>query len=222
MSRGPWPKAKYAKLVEAHGNLLGALALLSSAYARLHPVWCRRLERSDHLHPAFVRSSHHTEDDKLISQVADCLALFSLLHQSLLTGQPMPPTMPIFERLAYHSMKRSRSSPETKHDDHEDGTMTPSSVIGSLEAEEDDRALLLLDEPLTWDTCHVSEVYKGGGRELTRQDEQLPIFATAIVACTHVANGLNELQKGVIDLVGVRENGQFEKAQERWGRSEAA
>jgi hypothetical protein len=54
IARGPWPKKKYGALVEAHGNLLGALALLASAYARLQPVWCRRLERSDHLHPAFV------------------------------------------------------------------------------------------------------------------------------------------------------------------------
>lgn len=52
--RGPWPKKKYAALVDAHGNLLSALALLGSAYARLQPAWCRRLERSDHLHPAFV------------------------------------------------------------------------------------------------------------------------------------------------------------------------
>lgn len=54
------------------------------------------------------------------------------------------------------------------------------------------------------------------------QDEQLPIFATAIVALTHVANGLNEMQRIIIELVGVREMGQFERAQERWGRYETS
>jgi hypothetical protein len=38
----------------------------------------------------------------MTSQIADCLALFALLEQSLKTGMPLPPTMPIFERLAYH------------------------------------------------------------------------------------------------------------------------
>ena len=55
-TRGPWPKKKYGKLVNAHGNMLGALMVLASAYSRLEPEYCRRLERSDHLHPAFVRS----------------------------------------------------------------------------------------------------------------------------------------------------------------------
>jgi hypothetical protein len=54
MGRGPWPKKKYGSLVAAHSNMLGSLILLASAYSRLEPQWCRRLERADHLHPAFV------------------------------------------------------------------------------------------------------------------------------------------------------------------------
>jgi hypothetical protein len=53
------------------------------------------------------------------------------------------------------------------------------------------------------------------------QDEQLAIFATAMVAMTHVVNGLNELQRIIIELVGERDLGQFEQAQERWARYEA-
>lgn len=56
---------------------------------------------------------------------------------------------------------------------------------------------------------------------LTLQDEQLAIFATAMVAMTHVVNGLNELQRIIIELVGERDLGQFEQAQERWARYEA-
>jgi hypothetical protein len=52
------------------------------------------------------------------------------------------------------------------------------------------------------------------------QQEQLTIFATAMVALTHIANGLNEMQKVIIDLVGIREAGHFDKAQERWGKYE--
>ena len=56
---------------------------------------------------------------------------------------------------------------------------------------------------------------------LMLQDEQLAIFATAMVAMTHVVNGLNELQRIIIELVGERDLGQFEQAQERWARYEA-
>ena len=54
-SRGPWPKKSYAELIRIEGQVLASLALLSVAYARLEPVWCKRLaERSDVMHPAFV------------------------------------------------------------------------------------------------------------------------------------------------------------------------
>jgi hypothetical protein len=104
-------------------------------------------------------------DLSLRVQVADCLSLFALLHTSLLAGQPMPPTMPIFERLVYHAQKkemfarqfeeRVAKAVDDDDDEEEDGSM-------SIEAQEDSRALLLLDEPLTWDLCHVSAVDRLG------------------------------------------------------------
>jgi len=54
--RGPWPKDTYSKLVKTEDQILSALALLSVSYAQLEPIWCKRLtERSDVMHPAFVR-----------------------------------------------------------------------------------------------------------------------------------------------------------------------
>lgn len=114
--------------------------------------------------------------------MADCLSLFSLLHQSLLNGQPMPPTMPIFERLAYHSLKRgdpvsqggpaqnAQSAQPITNPSTADAQGSTSSqattvtsdrdsegeIIGSLEAQEDNRALQLLDGPFTWQMGHVS------------------------------------------------------------------
>jgi hypothetical protein len=133
--------------------------------------------------------------------------------------------MPIFERLVYHAMKRGQErSRREKRDGDGDEDHALTTTMSRLEATEDGRALSLLDEPLTWDTCHVRlrKLNHLRAPRLTEQDEQLPIFATAVVALTHVANGLNELQKGVIDLVGVKEMGHFEKAQERWARQDTA
>jgi hypothetical protein len=69
----------------------------------------------------------------------------------------MPPTMPIFERLAYHSSRRAdfvhRQSHHEQHESKNDGD---SDISTSIEAQEDGRALALLDGPLTWDMCHVS------------------------------------------------------------------
>jgi len=63
--------------------------------------------------------------------------------------------MPIFERLAYHSMRRGDlAHRQSHHERHEsDGD---SDIETSVETQEDGRALALLDAPLTWDTCHVS------------------------------------------------------------------
>jgi hypothetical protein len=53
------------------------------------------------------------------------------------------------------------------------------------------------------------------------QDEQLSIFATAIIALTHTVNGLNEVQRLIIPLVGESKLGEkFNRAQDRWARRE--
>jgi hypothetical protein len=96
--------------------------------------------------------------------------------------------MPIFERLAYHSLKRSdptsqvgsasssfpapgaRTTADPAKEEassSSDGTTAASvhdsegAIIGSLEAREDNRALNLLDGPFTWQMAHVSGIVIG-------------------------------------------------------------
>lgn len=57
------------------------------------------------LRPAFVSLS----GSPAYTQIADIMSLFALLHQSLHNGKPLPPMMPIFERLGYHSLSHSGS-----------------------------------------------------------------------------------------------------------------
>jgi hypothetical protein len=66
----------------------------------------------------------------------------------------MPPTMLIFERLAYHEAKlrkreehrtSSGAGPDEEHHD----------AVGDVEIREDVAALKALGEPLTWDLIHV-------------------------------------------------------------------
>ncbi|OXM76143.1 hypothetical protein C364_06247 [Cryptococcus neoformans Bt63] len=93
--KGPWPKKKYARLYRAQGQVLATLALLAGAYSHMSLLTCKRLAtKCDLMHPAFI---------------ADCLLLFSTLQQSLRNGQPLPPMLPIFERLAIHSKQRHSS-----------------------------------------------------------------------------------------------------------------
>ncbi|WVQ85239.1 hypothetical protein IAT38_007404 [Cryptococcus sp. DSM 104549] len=83
---GPWPKKKYHALFRAQSSVVSTIALLSGCYSRMETVWCKRLAaRSDLMHPGFI---------------ADCLMLFSAIEHSLRTGNPLPPMIPIFERLA--------------------------------------------------------------------------------------------------------------------------
>ena len=83
-----------------------------------------------------------------------------LLQQSLATGRPLPPTMYIFERLAYHAQHhdaptRPRSKP--RGDDHDSATDGSDDLEhDEMEAREGGRALAIIGEPVTWDLCHVS------------------------------------------------------------------
>lgn len=53
-----------------------------------------------------------------------------------------------------------------------------------------------------------------------RQDEQLPIFATALISIVQLLNGLNTMHEVVLELVGEAELEGFDLAQERWARVE--
>ncbi|EIW70668.1 hypothetical protein TREMEDRAFT_73534 [Tremella mesenterica DSM 1558] len=176
---GPWPEKEYKALLDVCVRLLGALGALSGAYRRINPVWCRRfIERSDLTDPTFV---------------ADSLSLFALLDRSLRHGTPLPPTMAIMERLAYHHMHnatlrsaRVRAIPSTEP---------------GLELAAQDSLMVQLRDIFTWDMCH---------------DEQFGVFATAVVSLLHVTYELDDLYRTVAELVGERELEGFDRAQERW------
>jgi hypothetical protein len=86
--QGPWPKQEYEQLIEIQKSILSASATVSNAYAQLDTPWIKRLtDRAEVLHPTFV---------------ADCFSLFAILRHSLRYKVPLPPMIPIFERLAFH------------------------------------------------------------------------------------------------------------------------
>jgi hypothetical protein len=54
------------------------------------------------------------------------------------------------------------------------------------------------------------------------QDEQFAVFATANVALIHIANGLNEVSRVVVELIGERELEGLDRIQEKYARSDLA
>ncbi|GFZ43623.1 hypothetical protein JCM24511_01343, partial [Saitozyma sp. JCM 24511] len=214
--QGPWPKAKYQELTRIEGQILSALGLLSGSFARLQPKWCKLLaERSAMMHPAFI---------------ADCLALFALLEQSLKTGMPLPPTMPIFERLAYHHAHhrgdRNGDGRYGRNDSilpsrvqgggalDQTGNEKSTSTLGDKDKDarveerienEEEKVFVDLGKTFNWDTL---------------RDEQFAVFATANVALIHIANGLNEVSRVVVELIGERELEGLDRIQERYARAD--
>jgi hypothetical protein len=191
--RGPWPRAQYEKLLFIQESMLTSSALLTAAYSQLEPQWCQRIsDTSDLMHPAFV---------------ADLVSLFTILRHSLRQGTPLPPIIPIFERLAYHRTYRNAlrragaANDKTRSvDDDDDGPDT-----GLLPTER--AALLSLQGDLTWHNAHK---------------EQFTLYATALIALSHLIGGLNSLHATVLALVGEREIEGFADSQERWARAEMA
>ncbi|BEJ11424.1 hypothetical protein CspHIS471_0108460 [Cutaneotrichosporon sp. HIS471] len=194
--RGPWPKAQYQRLLYIQGSMLSSSALLVAAYSQLEPEWCARItDRNALMHPAFV---------------ADLVSLFTILGHSLRQATPLPPIIPIFERLAYHqtyqhALRRagaaiSRGPGQGKGDDDDDAT--DDDVLAPEAA-----ALQSLDSELTWDNAH---------------QEQFALYATTLVALAHFIGGLNSMHATVLALVGEHEIEGFAQAQERWARTEMA
>ncbi|WRT64249.1 uncharacterized protein IL334_001180 [Kwoniella shivajii] len=199
--RGPWPKKKYEALFKAQGQVLSTLALLSNSYSRMDVRWCRRLaSRSELMHPAFI---------------ADCISLFSILEQSLRTGQPLPPMIPIFERLAIHrcamgaiALNKSNGADEGKMSEKTESTASEGEDLTLERAELATRdAERVLRGTITWQTIH---------------DEQIALFATANIALVHIAVGLNDIFNIVKSLVGERDLQGLDRASERWARGELA
>lgn len=99
-TKGEWPKDDYKELLHIQGRMLVSSASLSLAYSQLNAVWIRRLtDQVDVLNPAFT---------------ADCFSLFTLLRHSLRYKVPLPPLIPLFERLAGYAASK-RTKPVASH-----------------------------------------------------------------------------------------------------------
>lgn len=121
------------------------------------------------MHPAFVRPRAATPAATLNPsemrqgiadpplQIADCLALFALLEHALDDGTPLPPTMPIFERLAYHRVgARERRRANDGHTNRVWHEVFPNDDESKdIMVEEESKALSQLGERLTRDTLKV-------------------------------------------------------------------
>ncbi|KAJ6610792.1 hypothetical protein B0H10DRAFT_2059028 [Mycena sp. CBHHK59/15] len=88
--RGKWPAADYTKLVDIQGDMIASLAQLGGALGHLENEWrVTFLHSSKVLNPNFI---------------ADVMAVFSLISQSLRTGEPMHQVVPhrLLDRVFYH------------------------------------------------------------------------------------------------------------------------
>ncbi|RSH85428.1 hypothetical protein EHS25_004824 [Saitozyma podzolica] len=68
-----------------------------------------------------------------------------------------------------------------------------------------------------------SKVFLQLGELLTREtlrDEQFAIYATANASLIHLTVGLNQMYRLIVSLVGEKELGAFDRAQERSGRED--
>jgi hypothetical protein len=192
-------------------TLNSALALFGTAQARLTTPWAKRLEKSHLLNPAFV---------------ADCLSRFTILSQSLRNAQPLPLTIPILDRMAYHVDRRKRlqrpligrsSTASSRTTEFQEGDVLADEA-DKLEGMHAQQALETLGERLTWDTCHVGALECGcvPMAHDRKQDEQMAIFATATTAMTYVVVGIQEVQRKIVALVGETKASGISQAQERW------
>lgn len=105
--RGHWPYGEYNRLTDVQQEMLSVFAHLANALAKLDDEW-----RS-----SFLR---HT---KVINPnfISDVLSVFSLVAQSLRTGEPMHSVLPqsLLDRLLYHDAAIYSNSPIMGHDiDH--------------------------------------------------------------------------------------------------------
>lgn len=205
---GPWPKSHYVKLVHSQKMILAAGAVLSGAYAKMDEKYCRFLTNlGGIMEPMFI---------------ADCFSLFALLRHALRNGTPLPPIVPIFERLIYHRKSTTArmlvaQESRAQHDSHvtdESSSSQSSQTVdggekdssGSEEgtlSDAENRLVDLISPYVNWNTI---------------RDEQFAIFATALVCLVQIVNGLNQMHIEVLQLVGIHKLGGFEHLAERWAR----
>ncbi|KAI9465778.1 hypothetical protein BJY52DRAFT_1376562 [Lactarius psammicola] len=101
--RGHWPYEEYNRLTDIQQEMISVFAHLASALAELDDEW-----RS-----GFLR---HT---KVINPnfISDVLSVFSLVAQSLRTGEPIPSVLPqsLLDRLLYHDSAAYSDTPIMVH-----------------------------------------------------------------------------------------------------------
>ncbi|KDQ52244.1 hypothetical protein JAAARDRAFT_184405 [Jaapia argillacea MUCL 33604] len=89
--RGKWPSEEYNRLVDVQFDMIGSLSQFGGALGHLDDNW----------RMSFIK---HT---KMVNPnfISDVLSVFSLVSQSLRTGEPMHEVMPqtLLERLFYHN-----------------------------------------------------------------------------------------------------------------------
>ncbi|KAI0292715.1 hypothetical protein BC826DRAFT_1092011 [Russula brevipes] len=98
--RGHWPYEEYDKLIDIQQEMVSVFAQLASALLELDNKW-----RSDFLHHTKVVNPNF---------ISDVLSVFSLVAQSLHTGEPMHTVLPqsLLDRLLYHDAA-AEASPST-------------------------------------------------------------------------------------------------------------
>lgn len=90
--RGHWPYGEYSRLIDVQQEMIASLAQLAGALVYLDDEW-----RSGFLHHTKVVNPNF---------ISDVLSVFSLVAQSLRTGEPMHIVLPqsLLDRLLYHDM----------------------------------------------------------------------------------------------------------------------
>jgi hypothetical protein len=101
--RGHWPYEEYNRLIDIQQEMVAVFAHLASALAALDDEW----------RTSFLR---HT---KVINPnfISDVLSVFSLVTQSLRTGEPMHSVLPqsLLDRLLYHDAAVYSNPPTMEH-----------------------------------------------------------------------------------------------------------
>jgi hypothetical protein len=103
--RGHWPYEEYNRLIDVQQEMIAVLAQLAGALLELDDEW-----RSDFLHHTKVVNPNF---------ISDVLSVFSLVAQSLHTGEPMHTVLPqsLLDRLLYHDLV-VHATPQTRGIDH--------------------------------------------------------------------------------------------------------
>lgn len=184
-NRGAWPAAKYAKLHHAEMRILSTCAILSGAYARLSPKYCKILVRhSPFLNPNFVsaRANKLTPGRRLDAAALSPSPLFAERDASATDH---------FASRASDLLRASLAWPVAHPGDARRRLAHGCRSAGSQ---------------LERAACEWSF-------GCADQNDQTALYATATVALSHLANAMNELQSLVISLVGETEMSGFDQIQ---------